>query len=138
MEEIWEYKNETGRKEKLYELVDILMYVGSMLNCFSKDDYYMYLIREREITIDNSQLKKYNKIDDITDILIELRRKYPERKWHKPYNEDQINHKDRSIVTSMAAMKCFTIVIGVMLDRGYTIYEINDAISDKQDFIRNL
>lgn len=137
MEEVWEVKNAPNLEERLGELVDVLMYLGSTVNCFDGvDDKLLYLLR-REKLIFSTDYVESDEYKNVNDILVELRREYPERKWHKPYNNEDINHLERSSSTTLALQKAITCVLRSLL-ADYELDEINKAIEKKQEFILSL
>ena len=88
---------DNDNNELLYEVVDILMYLGSMqyiiqLNCNEYNVPYdnMLEINYSERNTDSIYMKTLevdSMLMDINDQLIAIRRLWPHRKWHKPYKE---------------------------------------------------
>ena len=137
MEEIWEVKFAKTRDERLGELIDVLMYIGSTVNCFDGvDDKTLYMLKREKMRISTKYVDS-DEVYNVNDILIGLRREYPERKWHKQYDANKIDHIDRSNKTSVALSKAITFTIRSML-ADYSIDEINKALEEKETYILSL
>lgn len=124
MEEVWEVKNESNPISKLYEEIDVLMYLASLyaviLDC---EDSIVHPDKYFTI-VDASKENPFN-FDNITDDLISLRRLMPERKWHKAHNGSlsYIN-----FIASDVVMDLMKKVINSII---YDEYKINSSKSVK-------
>lgn len=86
IEEVWEVVNSENDNEKIEELSDVLMYLGStyaLLACEignthdNLNDMYVIVDKKEELDLNN-----------ITQSLISIRRLFPSRKWHKQEKEN--------------------------------------------------
>lgn len=141
IEEVWESKDASTKEEKLGELIDVLMYTGSMKGYIDvvlgeemKTPLKLYLsAKDIEEDPDNVNL------DGITDSIIEIRRQFPERKWHKPMPKfTDENIKERRYRVVVMYNNLVTKVITSIFKSGYYIPEINEALNEKESFILKL
>lgn len=155
LEEKFEIEMETDKVCKMEEIVDMLMYLGSLYasvisyddNIYMKNGSYSRINTCNTITLNNSLINN-NIFEEIEYDLFVMRRLYPERKWHKSIDEKSINYLERSIISSNIIIKCMYKIIEYIpnnyfynisnTDIDKTIDVINNLIYNKQKFILNL
>jgi hypothetical protein len=114
------------------ELIDVMMYLGSTYFTISNFNSYSRKIIVRR----NNKMQIKNLMDDVFSSIINARRMYPERKWHKSYSDKDII-KDREIIFA-------DIIVGLILKimelliTNYDYETINEMINVKQSFIYSL
>jgi hypothetical protein len=117
---------------KYGEVVDVLMYLGSTYYVFSGFNSFSNRIIVRK----NNKMKIKPLMDDIFSTLINARRMYPERKWHKPYDENKLI-QNREQMFSEVIVALIIKIIDLLLTN-LDVDSIEDLISEKQSFIYNL
>ena len=149
LEEIIEAREEIRKKttsqESLMELIDILMYLGTMNSIITTNLDYFHMQTQSILNIDYLVTTKTpNQIDnvlmDISELLVETRRMLPQRKWHKPSNDfpelqvkyimNDIYHKNIDAIKLVLEL----ILSCAKLRQN----DISEAINTKQQFILNL
>lgn len=148
--ETYEELSKDNLHDKMEEMIDILMYLGSMnyilkanmknykmkYESFFDYDYYVQVY-------ENRSLKSYQNntcLLKIVDLLIKQRRLFPQRKWHKPskeFSELEIKHNLKLMYDlNISAMK---IVLNLLLDTSIQdINLINGIINEKQQKVISL
>ena len=128
LEEVWEAKTAKSHGEFVDEILDVAMYTGSFYSVFNKlsesdlesvDERIYFTVSERSI-------------NTISDDLINLRRLYPERKWHK--NEKiPVGKNERFEISKKILLSILETCIIIATD--YDEEEANEYLSIKQDYI---
>src|SRR5699024_2917139 len=100
IEEVREYMEAIEVDHKREELTDVLLYtLSTMCELYYNFGLEPYInkydmqcdIRENVVFEDP---KEYI-LDEVTSTLYSIRTKYPERKYHKPFNVDTLTHYDK-------------------------------------------
>ena len=141
IEELYESEIAENAEEQLEETIDVLMYVMSSMSAYELDPKFEPPVGFADMFISGSELLGNTpSVQDIINKLMSVRRMYPERKWHKPFNSEDINYFVRSKETIYAYMEIVEMVIKrlyinfKMSDTDY----INSKLNEKQGFISNL
>lgn len=141
IEELYESEIAETPEERLEETIDVLMYVMSSISAYELDPNFEPPIRLADMYILGSELLgNVPTTHDIINKLMEIRRMYPERKWHKPFNPKDINYFIRSKETIYAYMEIAEMVVK-RLYIGFKMSDteyINSKLNEKQGFISNL
>lgn len=132
------------------ELIDVLMYTGTMGGII---DASLYKIRGEDVPKDITipiVTTKYNKDNEIKEgllkgvllevisYLIEIRRLFPERKWHKPHPECDVETQIERLEKALNLIKGICCMILNTVLRVKTMEEIENQILDKNGFIQSL
>ena len=141
IEELYESEIAETPEERLEETIDVLMYVMSSISAYELDPNFEPPIRLADMYILGSELLgDVPTTHDIINKLMEIRRMYPERKWHKPFDPKDINYFVRSKETIYAYMEIAEMVVK-RLYIGFKMSDteyINSKLNEKQGFISNL
>lgn len=141
IEELYESEIAETPEERLEETIDVLMYVMSSISAYELDPNFEPPIRLADMYILGSELLgNVPTTHDIINKLMEIRRMYPERKWHKPFDPKDINYFVRSKETIYAYMEIAEMVVK-RLYIGFKMSDteyINSKLNEKQGFISNL
>jgi hypothetical protein len=129
------------------ELVDILMYLGTTLSIVEMNaTLYSVVSNEYKSVVDLDLGYLYNskELPDTTTRLltamkyvVDARRCFPERKWHKPIPEvspAQLNTRIASMVDSL--VKAIKIIASMLLSE--CGFEVDSMIWSKQQYVLNL
>lgn len=139
LDEVSEFLNEKDTKEEnLFEFTDIILYLGSILSTIEERFEDMYGVSFKEYTEDmlfpidgrnyttSVTIRSYmNKsiscrefigkitVSEVVKCLFEnIRSNYPERKYHKKYEElDKSSKMNRTIQTFNSIRKCIAVLI---------------------------
>jgi hypothetical protein len=131
IEEIQEV-NASDEEYVLEELIDVMMYLGSAYYVFNSFHSYNTVT----ITKQNNSLSIKSVMDDVFSSIINARRMYPERKWHKTYSEDKIL-KDRNKIFSDILISLIMKIAELILTNFYAP-TVDNTIQDKQKFINDI
>ena len=163
------YKNEDILCSKIEELIDVIMYLGSFLcsliNYYENFSLYIpshikniiyssskvNLIMFHNYDFDFNIYSRNFLKDFLSKTLItDIRRKYPERKYHKVYKaltekekNDRINHVLETIYNSILVLFNYLVYITVekpsmiFNKETITLEKLNTIINDKENFITN-
>lgn len=115
----------------LGELIDVIMYLGSLHACLAGNYNDEYVFSKSRNTLDINEL-----LDNVEGDLFNCRRMYPERKWHKKFDESDINQFRRPIFNQMIRDNIKKIIEYLCSNYHYTVVE--EFINKKQSFIKNL
>jgi DNA polymerase elongation subunit (family B) len=132
LEEIHEVNNELNEKEKAKELIDVIMYLGSTYYTLFQYDDFDYKV----ITTGIEKIDVKCTTDKLFATLINARRMFPERKWHKEYKEENII-SDRNVIFSEIIIVQILRIVELLLTN-YDLESINTMIENKQRFIKHL
>ena len=146
------------------ELVDVLMYLGTMTSLVQLN-MERYEMKTREnfelqyltyvdhfnstMLFDKSQKPLITsdvpvtidlKLMEVIHLLIEERRMFPQRKWHKPsVNDSELQFKYKMNKLYANNIKCMEIVLQLLMeDRSCSERYINEMINSKGGFVINL
>ena len=137
--------SDTCREDALYEIIDILLYLGSKqyiieVNC---NDYEVIVNSEHEIHYYNETIKETRYEDillDIMELIIKERRMWPHRKWHKSYNE--FNATDiHNVLLEMRRLNtlCIEYAINLFLkETNNNFVLLNNMVNSKEQFVTDL
>lgn len=137
MEEVYEVQISINKEEEKEELIDVLMYLGSTLNCFNNIDIELM---PNMIEVDINDVTNNDVISQTNTIvhsLLSIRRNFAERKWHKPYDPSQIDYKLRDSLVEISLIDLIKRVI-ILLVSNNNYLEVNSSLNKKQKFISNL
>lgn len=141
IEELYESENAPGPMEKLEETIDSFMYLMSSISAYELDPKFNKSVELETLYLDSDTLyRDVPTVQDIINKLMDVRRMYPERKWHKPFNPDEIDYYMRSKLTIKTYMEAAVMIIKRMyinFDMNDT-YFINAKLNKKQGFIKTL
>ena len=99
VEEIWESKTADNEIEKIKELCDVVMYIGSTYKLIEEHTNIHPIIDFSHIILYKNN--NFN-IDIIFEKIINIRRLFPERKWHKKESNDiKASNEDINVVLIM-------------------------------------
>ena len=135
----------SNKEEALYEIIDILLYLGSMqyiinMNC---EDYNVNVEKEYDLNYYNDIMNDTRYEDillDTMELIIKQRRIWPHRKWHKSYNE--LSSID--IAVSLEEMKrlntlCITYIISLFLkETNNDFVLLNKMVNSKEKLVIDL
>lgn len=149
VEEVIECREELNKShvstETINEVIDILLYLGSMNYIINLNLSFYDMKYKSELNIDattfqctNLTVDKY--LMDVTEYLVSQRRYFPQRKWHKPsreFSEIQFKHillqmyelNNKAIVTTSELLLCMT---------NLNVNYANELINTKQQFVIDL
>ena len=126
--------------ERLEEIIDVLMYIGSTVS---------YIMEKDVIEVDpftcitnNYNLSLDTFIKDLFVKVTTIRRLYPERKWHKPHNDenaeiyDLINRDKEGITVDVLEEMMHDIIKFVLSN--YGDIKFVEVLSKKQNYIKSL
>lgn len=137
MEEVYEFNTAPNVDEKIGECIDVLMYLGSTLNCFNDSNYINILFNCESMDI--KVKSNIVNLDNIIFKLLDLRRIFPERKWHKPFDPNSIDYDERASKVSMYFIDMISMCIKKLLYlTGNDVDIINEKLNEKEEFIINL
>jgi len=149
LEEIVEAREEIRRnpvsKDAMLELIDVLLYLGTM-NAIIKINLDYFQMNTTDVfkldyysanrTVDQMDVK----LMDISELLIEQRRLFPQRKWHKPSSEfPELQLKYIMNELYRMNIEAIQIALDLVLNsaRGnHTL--VNDNINYKQQYVLSL
>ena len=135
----------SNKEEALYEIIDILLYLGSMqyiinMNC---EDYSVNVEKEYDLNY-YSDIMNDTRYEDILldtmELIIKQRRIWPHRKWHKSYNE----FSSTDIAISLEEMKrlntlCITYIISLFLkETNNDFVLLNNMVNAKEKVVIDL
>ena len=137
--------NEENRKEALYEIIDILLYLGSMqyiinMNC---EDYNVNVEKEYDLNYYNDIMNDTRYEDillDTMELIIKQRRIWPHRNWHKSYSE----FSSVDIAISLEEMKrlntlCIEYIISLFLkETNNDFILLNKMVNSKEKLVIDL
>lgn len=132
LEEIHEVNTAPNETELVGELVDIMMYLGSTL--FTVD--VTHPVGEIVIVKTRDKLEVKPIMDDVFASLIASRRMFPERKWHKPYTEDDII-EGRDEIFGGIIIDLIVKLVELLLTNHFYV-QVDNMIEAKQRFINQL
>ena len=97
VEEIWEVKTAENNFDQAKELCDVLMYLASLYKLMEQETD-----NKPKMNFDNTVIYRSNQfnIDILFEEIINIRRLFPERKWHK-IEVNQITLRHEEILVSM-------------------------------------
>lgn len=135
----------SNKEEALYEIIDILLYLGSMqyiinMNC---EDYNVNVEKEYDLNYYNDIMNDTRYEDillDTMELIIKQRRIWPHRKWHKSYNE----FSSIDIAVSLEEMKrlntlCITYIISLFLkETNNDFVLLNKMVNSKEKLVIDL
>lgn len=135
----------SNKEEALYEIIDILLYLGSMqyiinMNC---EDYNVNVEKEYDLNYYNDIMNDTRYEDillDTMELIIKQRRIWPHRKWHKSYNE----FSSIDIAVSLEEMKrlntlCITYIISLFLkETNNDFVLLNNMVNAKEKVVIDL
>lgn len=156
IEEVIETKEELFKNDlhdKMEEMIDILMYLGSMnyilyanmnyygMNPDSKIDNFEYNFYAYSGVNETNLYYQYeSSLLDIVELLIKQRRLFPQRKWHKPskeFSELEIKFNLNQMYDwNLLAMQ-YTISLLLSISN-QNISRINEIINEKQNKVTSL
>ena len=135
----------SNKEEALYEIIDILLYLGSMqyiinMNC---EDYNVNVEKEYDLNY-YSDIMNDTRYEDILldtmELIIKQRRIWPHRKWHKTY----IEFSSIDIAVSLEEMKrlntlCITYIISLFLkETNNDFVLLNNMVNAKEKVVIDL
>lgn len=135
----------SNKEEALYEIIDILLYLGSMqyiinMNC---EDYNVNVEKEYDLNYYNDIMNDTRYEDillDTMELIIKQRRIWPHRKWHKSYSE----FSSIDIAISLEEMKrlntlCITYIISLFLkETNNDFVLLNNMVNAKEKVVIDL
>ena len=135
----------SNKEEALYEIIDILLYLGSMqyiinMNC---EDYNVNVEKEYDLNYYNDIMNDTRYEDillDTMELIIKQRRIWPHRKWHKSYSE----FSSIDIAISLEEMKrlntlCITYIISLFLkETNNDFVLLNKMVNSKEKLVIDL
>lgn len=139
-EELQEVLTSKDKHERVEEIIDALMYMGSTASYLLNSDTmeiekYIVMINNYDVSLD----------DFIKDLFIKittLRRLFPERKWHKSHFDHRTKlyemeciKKEKVVLDILDSMIRSTIIY---LLTNYDNKYVSDILLNKQDFIKSL
>ncbi|QXN67854.1 hypothetical protein FPHOBKDP_00100 [Listeria phage LPJP1] len=149
MEEVQEYlyevNNQSMDNEKLaiLEIMDIYLYIGSVITHLivdynlNKDHFKKIILEELPSEYKTKlQIDKFN--DVISEILfLNIRRQYPERKYHKKLKELSKDEKELRRFSVLLNLVYILKYISSTINKRYSKYsaeELNTLITEKSQF----
>lgn len=134
-----EYNNDTNDINKynkwMEETVDVIMYLGSLYN--EINDLKVDNIEEKiQVDINNFIYVTNIDINYVLLGLMEIRRKFPERKWHKPITEIDKNRDYDSLV--IIKYTIINIIEDNFFEYEPYLKEFDKKIFEKEQYIINL
>jgi hypothetical protein len=132
LEEIHEVNSAPNEIEQAGEIVDIMMYLGSTI--YTVETFHptgtVTIVKTKE----KAEVKPL--MDEVFSSLISARRMFPERKWHKTYNEnDIIEGRDEIFVSIIIGL--IVKLAELLLTNNFYI-NVDSMIEGKQRFIKQL
>ena len=130
-------KTEFEEDKFIEEVIDVLMYTGTMVSILERSvitkEIYVPNIFEDVVYEDDIQTC----LMCIMKNMIDLRRLFPARKWHKPYTEkSEIENRERIIKSIEFLKHNIKIVLSILFK--YDEEKVNNIILNKQLFILKL
>lgn len=148
IEEIFECDKEDSIDKIIEESIDILMYCGSTLNLLDNSLlnninklYYPNLINRYNYDIKETY---HNTMKKLFDNLLSLRRLFPERKWHKKFNVNDILEERFLIFRDIIIKNINILNEEIFLPNSFNNNDnisftgINNLINYKQNYILEL
>ena len=141
-----EFKKGMQCKTIKEEMVDILLYLGSMNYIIKLNLEYFHMATDLNINLDYYTTKAYSKetfdskLMEVIQLLVDQRRMFPQRKWHKPATEmPEIQMKYTLKTLYSKNINAMKIVLSLLLDSSLVdVNEINMLINTKQTFAIDL
>ena len=134
LEEISEVFTDEDERE---ELIDVLLYLGTIYSFILKTmetKYDIYINDYHKIELEETTKSKEKYLfNDVFMNLMEIRRKFPERKWHKNDTVSGRDHKKRLKESKKIIEESMSIVAGVILDKCIDENEFNKLVSKKHN-----
>lgn len=113
LEEIWEAQTAKNEENRIYEIIDAMMYVGSLYSYMNDALDPDNTKTQKVIFVSNG--KSYNDLEKVKNDIISIRRLFPERKWHK--NEKSLlSNKSRFKISSDILMDLIKNLILMIID----------------------
>lgn len=129
-------------EEYQFEIIDAIMYIGSLFNDLLKE----YDVKDIEILKETFKPIKVSLVQrikpkfdawEIISELIRIRRKFPERKYHKPYKEISKEEHQKRIFESLLIL--YYLESKMLNDYIYVPYEkFIEMIQTKEDYILSI
>ena len=136
-EEVNEVKFAESTRDMLLELIDVCMYLGSTFYVFKDTTMFEDIIAVKtnvhSLGFNDLKDKAIQVVDEIQSALFFCRRMFPERKWHKTYNPDNIDPM-RYEIFSNVILESIVKLIGFLFNH-YSYSVISYHLNDKQKFI---
>jgi len=143
LEEIFEIKIARNPEEVAEEVIDLMMYLGSLYNTmkdYSKEieipKHHFNVTMKNNKDIMNGKL--YDVLDYVENSLFSIRRQYPERKWHKEYNISSIDKEKRFNTTLYVILECIKKVAEVLFEMVLDEEKLIELINYKQNYILSI
>lgn len=143
LEEIFEIKIARNPEEVAEEVIDLMMYLGSLYNTmkdYSKEieipKHHFNVTMKNNKDVINSKL--YDVLDYVENSLFSIRRQYPERKWHKEYNISSIDKEKRFNTTLYVILECIKKVAEVLFEMVLDEERLIELINYKQNYILSI
>jgi len=143
LEEIFEIKIARNPEEVAEEVIDLMMYLGSLYNTmkdYSKEieipKHHFNVTMKNNKDIMNGKL--YDVLDYVENSLFSIRRQYPERKWHKEYNISSIDKEKRFNTTLYVILECIKKVAEVLFEMVLDEERLIELINYKQNYILSI
>ena len=141
-----EFKKGMQCKTIKEELIDVLLYLGSMNYIIKLNLQYFHMPIDANINLDYYVTKSYSKetfdskLMEITQLLIDQRRMFPQRKWHKPATEmPEVQMKYTLKTLYNKNINAIKLVLSLLLDSTLVdINEINRLMNEKESFVIDL
>ena len=131
--------------ETIKELIDILMYLGTMNSIIKINLDYFQMKTQDIIELDVYRITRTPaQIDvelmNISELLVEQRRLFPQRKWHKPSSEfPELQLKYVMNELYRMNVEAMTIVLELLMQAGkHNHTKINDELNYKQTYVLGL
>lgn len=149
LEEIVEAREEIRKSpvsmETIKELIDILMYLGTMNSIIKINLDYFQMKTQDIIELDVYRITRTPaQIDvelmNISELLVEQRRLFPQRKWHKPSSEfPELQLKYVMNELYRMNVEAMTITLELLIQAGkHNHTKINDELNYKQTYVLGL
>lgn len=113
LEEIWEAQTAKTDEDRIYEIIDAMMYVGSLYSYMNDALDPNNSITQKIIFVSNG--KSYNDLEKVKNDIISIRRLFPERKWHKN-EKSALSNKSRFKISSDILMDLIKNLILMIID----------------------
>lgn len=120
------------------ESIDVLLYLGTIYSFISKtleNSYDVYSSKFNKVTIIDVNYKEDEQeiMNNIFIKLMQIRRKFPERKWHKNITVDSEKHKERLIESKELLEECITLISMIIKNKCEDENEFNQLIEEKHN-----
>jgi hypothetical protein len=132
LEEIHEVNNESHPTDKAMEMIDVMMYIGSAF--YTVESFHA--VSSRVIVKNKHSVDIKACMDEVFNSIIIARRMYPERKWHKDYDESKLI-ADRGQVFGEIFINCIMTIMNALITNHHYL-EVDSMIENKQKFINEL